>query len=239
MRFFERLLLPVTLGLIACGSELSQVDHESSLPTAKEIETAVKQVEIQSESNPNNFTTEGKPTKTIETPWGPREVYDSAHDPDIIRFFDEFRTSANTFNVEEFYSPSRHFSRSLSRAQGASKLDLARIGCVEIINYACQRVRIKIEPVCDFSTTLGQSSSSPCEVRNFYHVNGMGSFGELVNSDVRRDECERAGKPHTSMAYKGDILIDLPRDEFLASITDLVCNVWRGEEDWTWFKSLH
>ena len=39
----------------------------------------------------------------------------------------------------------------------------------------------------------------------------MGSFGELVNSDVRRDECERAGKPHTSMAYKGDILIDLPR----------------------------
>ena len=173
MRFFERLLLPVTLGLIACGSELSQVDHESSLPTAKEIETAVKQVEIQSESNPNNFTTEGKPTKTIETPWGPREVYDSAHDPDIIRFFDEFRTSANTFNVEEFYSPSRHFSRDLSRAQGASKLDLARIGCVEIINYACQRVRIKIDPVCDFNTTLGQSSSSPCEVRNFYHVNGI------------------------------------------------------------------
>ena len=105
MRFFERLLLPVTLGLIACGSELSQVDHESSLPTAKEIETAVKQVEIQSESNPNNFTTEGKPTKTIETPWGPREVYDSAHDPDIIRFFDEFRTRQTHLMLKNFIHP--------------------------------------------------------------------------------------------------------------------------------------
>ena len=81
--------------LIACGSELSQVNNESSLPTAEVIETAVKQAEIQS------FTTEGKPTKTIETPWGPREVYDPMQDSEVKQAFRQImkiKQEANYFN---------------------------------------------------------------------------------------------------------------------------------------------
>ena len=35
----------------------------------------------------SDFTTEGKPTKTIETPWGPREVYDPTQDEAVIEAF--------------------------------------------------------------------------------------------------------------------------------------------------------
>jgi len=35
----------------------------------------------------SDFTTEGKPTKTIETPWGPREIYDPVQDPQVIANF--------------------------------------------------------------------------------------------------------------------------------------------------------
>ena len=35
----------------------------------------------------SDFTTEGKPTKTIETPWGPREVYDPTQDEEVVTAF--------------------------------------------------------------------------------------------------------------------------------------------------------
>ncbi len=39
------------------------------------------------------FTTEGKPTKTIETPWGPREIYDPAQDVAVMSSIEEIYES--------------------------------------------------------------------------------------------------------------------------------------------------
>lgn len=46
----------------------------------------------EAQSAPNSpdhteFTTEGKPTKTIETPWGPREIYDPTQDEEVRAAF--------------------------------------------------------------------------------------------------------------------------------------------------------
>ena len=35
-----------------------------------------------------NFTTQGKPTKTVQTPWGDKHVYDPTQDPEIIEAFE-------------------------------------------------------------------------------------------------------------------------------------------------------
>jgi len=37
--------------------------------------------------SPEEFTMVGKPTRTIDTPMGPREIYDPAQDPDIVEKF--------------------------------------------------------------------------------------------------------------------------------------------------------
>ena len=44
----------------------------------------------------SDFTTEGKPTKTIETPWGPREVYDATKDPEIVKVFNQIYNTPNS-----------------------------------------------------------------------------------------------------------------------------------------------
>jgi len=53
------------LTLMACeGADLSKTDD---LPSV----------------NVDTFTTEGKPTKTVQTPWGDKQVYDPTQDADI------------------------------------------------------------------------------------------------------------------------------------------------------------
>ena len=56
---------------------------ESLSPQAK-IET---QAEVLKPTAAEEFTTKDKPTKTIETPWGPREVYDPTQDKKVMSSF--------------------------------------------------------------------------------------------------------------------------------------------------------
>jgi len=74
--------LGLTFLAIGCAAQ-----DTASLPAQTEAE-AIAQLESGAEINPETFTTEGKPTKTIETPWGPREVYDPLQDKDVRTAFE-------------------------------------------------------------------------------------------------------------------------------------------------------
>lgn len=49
----------------------------------------------------SDFTTEGKPTKTIETPWGPREVYDALQDQQLKKVFERWY-SENQYAIVDY-----------------------------------------------------------------------------------------------------------------------------------------
>ena len=77
---FKRPLCGAALLLVAgcAGTQDGGVDAQAdagSVPVA--VETALTEI-------PETFTTVGKPTKTIETPLGPREVYNPAKD-EVVR----------------------------------------------------------------------------------------------------------------------------------------------------------
>ena len=48
------------------------------------------------QAEPKNFTTQGKPTKTFETPWGPKEIYDPVQDEEVRKAFERLYGSNNT-----------------------------------------------------------------------------------------------------------------------------------------------
>jgi hypothetical protein len=78
---------------------------------------------------PADFSTKGKPTKTIETPWGPREIYDPAQDEEVRAYI---------YSGVEGYleNPSFKKQQQLNQRIGKVKLmqhkDLLSIGCQNI-----------------------------------------------------------------------------------------------------------
>ena len=48
------------------------------------------------QADPENFTIQGKPTKTFETPWGPQEIYDPAQDEEVRKAFERLYNSNDT-----------------------------------------------------------------------------------------------------------------------------------------------
>jgi len=145
-------LLPFLFGLAACNPELSTIDTASSSPTASKVTDAtktVKQPDDTSSTNTNvlflEFTIEGKQTKTIETPWGAREVYDIRQDPNVKSAIDFFYDQkGSTFDdisghLTAILYPDENPELSyLLNANLVTSLDLARLGCESIIRPICR-----------------------------------------------------------------------------------------------------
>lgn len=176
MRLSEKLLLPIAFGLIACGSELSKIDNESSLPKAKEIGTTVKQVEIQPEFKRNNFTTEGKLTKAVETPWGAKQVYDPAQDTEIIAAHRHVKAlkieSRQQLSKRDDNGVRRYVDPNIDLLYHARKIhnqDIMRIGCTRLKTYECGvtymanlKLNSLLNNTCNPLDNLGKPAQ-PCE----------------------------------------------------------------------------
>ena len=72
--------LALILGVVmldGCGSSGAAI----LTPSALEVENEAAEVSVAT------FTTLGKPTKIVDTPWGPKEIYDPTQDPDVFKTF--------------------------------------------------------------------------------------------------------------------------------------------------------
>ena len=124
-----------------------------------------------------NFTTEGKPTKTVQTPWGDKQVYDPTQDTEVIAAFEyvyKELPNAPEGQQEQFYKYQDFFSE-IAKTQ---LYDLARIGCkkplhpeyTELefstrIHYTCQDINYR-------SPTL-----NICETEN---INQTGQLKSII-----------------------------------------------------------
>ena len=117
------------------------------------------------------FTTAGKPTKTIETPWGPKEIYDPVQDNEIIQAYSKIKKQ-NYNSIKELYADgssydyANHDVELLFLAREIHHLDVMRSGCKRLISYECGTsrngdVRL-LKNSCDVSSVLGHPRSA-CE----------------------------------------------------------------------------
>jgi len=80
------------------------------------------------QSDVSKFTTKGKPTKTIETPWGAREVYDPVQDPQINEIFQRWYAQ-NKYNYAEYETIDPQGFALLNHAGHIHEADYLKLKC--------------------------------------------------------------------------------------------------------------
>ena len=92
------------LALAACvllvGCAVQRVEDRGRKTEDRTAKTAPDKVHI---PNPDHFTTKGKPTKTIQTPNGPVEIYDPTQDPEVRAAFGRIYDNNNQIISTTFF----------------------------------------------------------------------------------------------------------------------------------------
>jgi len=140
----------LVLGLLGCAAQ--------DVAAPDTVDNAQVTTETTTEK-PVEFSTIGKPTKTIETPWGPREVYDPAKDKEIVS---RFRNGDYTAAI-----------RLVRRPQVRQ---LSELGCIKfkddcqtfslVNDYSCPRENYKTEEAyntCLIATAGDVFQAKPCK----------------------------------------------------------------------------
>jgi len=127
----------------------------------------------------SEFTTEGKPTKTIETPWGTREIYDPRQDETFLDAVYEVYENENV----TFGDLSRNLGLStvapkklnllenyVRNARRVHYYDLMRLGCKSIFEFPCDDYGSEwFTQFCpDSISQLGSVNFSKCERENLH-----------------------------------------------------------------------
>lgn len=79
----------LALGFLGCAAQDVSPNIESEAETGQTVKLSANESGATNSASEGfasileNFTTDGKPIKIIETPWGPREVYDPLQDEEI------------------------------------------------------------------------------------------------------------------------------------------------------------
>jgi len=104
-QIFGIAVIASAVGLSACGvSQIGETPKDNGAQLAQTTSSAAETPQTPvAEFDPDNFTTEG--TKTVETPWGPKEVYDPVQDVEVRAAFkwiyEENNSKASIYYTED------------------------------------------------------------------------------------------------------------------------------------------
>ena len=100
---------------IAALSVLTFIGCESANNTASDNRPTV---------TAENFTTQGKPTKTVQTPWGDKQVYDPTQDPEIIEAFEYVKNIHQQYGPNAKYDELKRYDILFSQIRNIQYLDM-------------------------------------------------------------------------------------------------------------------
>ncbi len=118
-----------------------------------------------------NFTTDGKPTKTVQTPWGDKQVYDPTQDAEVIaayKYVEKVHKKLGTSNTNEQLKPYKQWFAKIRRTQ---LHDMARLGCRIPIYPGCGEGVFENTISLNCNINLGQSELNNCESQNLIQSN--------------------------------------------------------------------
>ena len=180
------------------------------------------------------FITEGKPTKTIETPWGPREIYDPAQDEKFRAIFknwfdvgfkgyDPYQLCPE--NLSDTNSPlsnGSYFSESMRLVE----IDYLRSGCALTVQGTCFYNEYIFKSDCKADHNFGSLDLSKCEIENITYL----SVGNGVAGG-----CPFKGKRlHFGNSFRKEADFELSLTKF----TEFECRIWRDEPRADYWKDL-
>ena len=194
---------------------------------------AAEDVAVKSAASDESFTAVGKSTKTIETPWGPRQVYDPSRDQifrSIYRkWYDTEFKSIDTMPVKPAY-PNTHYlagssSSYFNRAIRITQLDYMRHGCTSLVSSMCYWATNVFSKDCGADSNFGSIILSECENKSFTPLN-MAESGPGL--------CEfKNNRLHPANAYKNASSFE----ESISIYTEWECSRWRGEDGADYWKN--
>jgi len=169
-----------SLFMSACAvDEIDQSRAIEELSKTSPLKTDTTTIDY--EAVPQNFAIESRPTKTLNTPWGEREVYDPAQDQEVLAAIEKIYKRGDVFfgDVHKV-SPrgpvkadSLYSVRLVRHARRIQDLDMARAGCRVIQSVPCQAwTSIIIETPCP-DPNFGSPNLSACESVNKLHREDM------------------------------------------------------------------
>jgi len=116
-----------------------------------------------------NFTTEGKPTKTVQTPWGDKQVYDPTQDTEVIAAFEYVKKMHLKDGPEESKATLSEYEKLFSKVRRTQYHDMIRLGCLIPQYDGCgggpNFIENKIPQLCP-RPTFGKATLSDCESQN-------------------------------------------------------------------------
>lgn len=151
----------------------------------------------QSGAEPDSFTTKGKPTKTIETPWGPREIYDPAQDCTLRNILDAaydrgdvtFSDVTHGYNFGATPPPAYPGLNYAVQAHTTSYLDLKRLGCKVVDRLPCAS---RPQPYFEAPTGLEDLGTTRISARNSKLWRGGASLGRVWVRNIYKEDTETA-----------------------------------------------
>ncbi len=138
----------------------------------------------------------GKPIKTVETPWGPRELYDPSKDPEFIQAVSDIYAQGDvTYGDLSIHNSAHlhpHLPGDVAFVRDAiltQRLDMARAGCKGSYHYSYkpEPVEVGLARQCTDSQ-FGAPKLSYCEQENWRAIfsgTGLISLG-IADADLHK-----------------------------------------------------
>ena len=204
------------ISMVACSAQTKPVE---SIQSASTNDTSNKSF---TELSSDIFTIEDKYTKTIETPWGGKQVYDPTKVPEIREDFRIWYNHPELISYvehrrqmyESYEKNSQKKQQIIQDATRIQALDYARHQCMRQFRFeGCVEEDFVFKKPCLEDQNLNLKNLSVCETE---------SYTKLWPSSIR---CDIVVKTQTY----DENLLSLPFEEALDSYYDRECTVWRGQ----------
>jgi len=148
MRIYKYIILGLTALLCSCAGTTLAPEAPLSVET---------------------FTTDGKSTKTVETPWGDKQVYDPTQDPEVIAAFEYVKKLHLRDGPEKSKAILAEHEQLFSKVRKIQYNDMIRLGCLIPEYDGCgggsNFIENKIPQACP-KPTFGETKLSDCEGKN-------------------------------------------------------------------------
>ncbi len=213
----------ITLLLAACNS-----DSTANYPDKINVESGSTNVVDASSEYTMASTSERQYKRTLQTPWGPRDIYDPAKDPEVKKLFEDYRnvyengpyptcfrsgrrseyTGADC--IEDFYSifVKQGFRRVVD-------LDLGRVGCKQVIDNSCGGGSVDFfAKNCGKEHNFGSAELSQCEKDNYRIL--------LPRGQALITACDLNERRYDAYAYKTEPDIEKALQHF----SEIQCISW-------------
>ena len=219
-------ILTVSATLSAC-----QLPHEPSSKSRTAVSSEHK-VEAKTSSakhqSSQGTSIKDKTTRTIETPWGPKEIYDPVKDPEFIKLFQDYRDTYDNGPYPECFKAGvggpytgpdclGNFYTVFKR-QGLRRivdLDLARVGCAQVIDNSCVGGSVGFfAKNCGTNHNFGSAELSQCEAHNYRIL--LPRVQPLITA------CELNGQRYDAYSYKTEPDIEKAMQDF----AEIQCYRW-------------